>query len=42
MRLIDYPMFHKLIDTNILYDALVDNNQSQKAQKIVSEPICIF
>jgi predicted nucleic acid-binding protein len=35
-------MFHKLVDTNILYDALADNTQSQKAQKVISEPICIF
>ena len=35
-------MFRKLVDTNILYDSLADNNQSKKAQKVISEPICIF
>jgi len=35
-------MFRKIVDTNILYDAWTKNNNTEKALKIINEPICIL
>jgi predicted nucleic acid-binding protein len=35
-------MFRKLIDTNILYDAFTENENTEKALQILNEPICVF
>jgi predicted nucleic acid-binding protein len=35
-------MFRKLVDTNILYDAFTDNQNTDKAITVLNEPICVF